>query len=531
MKTLITLLAILCATPLFSQELHALVYFKDKPNVNASIANPATILSQRALDRKQRHGVVIDERDVPMNQDYINQIKVRPGIDYRTQSKWFNCAHVVGTFTELEKLETLDFVSQIVYADKSKSTSVTDQDKFDEDISLPANYGNATNQIEMIGLDELHNRGFTGDNVWIAVTDSGFPNVNSNRAFEIARIEGRILGGYDFVAGDNSIYGDHMHGARVFSIIAGQVSNNTEQYIGAAPDASYLLFRTEDATSETPVEMSYWVAAAERADSLGVNVVNVSLGYLDFPSTTENDDLTYQDMNGSSFISRGATTATEKGMLIVTSAGNSGSSTSHPWIAAPADAPGVFAIGSVTATESKSSFSSIGPTVDGRIRPSVVAQGSATQLVEESGQLKSGSGTSYSGPIIAGAMACLIQAHPEMTPEQLIDAVQNNSSQATNPDNQLGYGIPDFGKTFRTLSNSQVTVASDVTYYVRDKTLYVNTAQGESAIPFKLYNLQGQLMIDKKILQVDTVDLSPYSNGIYIFKLDGRNGAFKIALN
>ncbi|SCY17399.1 Por secretion system C-terminal sorting domain-containing protein [Nonlabens sp. Hel1_33_55] len=529
MKTLFTLMAMVFVTSLSAQELHALVYFKDKPNVQTSLENPSTILTQRALDRKLRHGVAVDERDVPVNQNYINTLKSQNGIDYRTQSKWFNAAHVVGTFENLEQLTNLDFVDRVDYADQTKSVSIDQDEKFDEEITLPADYGGATNQIEMIGLDDLHNRGFTGDNMWMAITDSGFPRVNVNRAFETARMEGRILGGYDFVAGDESIYGDNFHGARVFSIIAGQISEGNDQYIGTAPDASYFLFRTEDHRSETPVEMSYWVAAAERADSLGVDVVNVSLGYLGFDNS--NESLTYQDIDGSSFISRGATTASEKGLLIVTSAGNFGRSSTYPWIGAPADAPGVFAIGAVTASGNKSDFSSIGPTVDGRIRPSVVAQGTATVLVEEIGdRVVTGNGTSYSGPVIAGAMACLLQAYPNLTPAQLMEAVQNSSSQGSNPDNQLGYGIPDFGETFQTLSGQELMQDENINYYVRDNVLYINAAQGESAVPFQLFNLQGQLLIDKKILQVDTVDLNAFTTGIYLFRIQEDAKAFKIGL-
>lgn len=511
-----------------AQDLHAIVYFKDKANVSQFLSNPETMLSQRALDRKQRHKVAIDDRDVPVNQNYVNTVKNSPGINYRTQSKWFNAANVTGTFENLENLKALDFVRDVVFADRSKSISIVDKNEKDSDISLPAAYGSSRNQIEMIGLDDLHNKGFTGDNIWIAVTDSGFPNVNVNRAFATARSEGRILGGYDFVAGDNSFYGDHFHGARVLSIMAGEVSTNNEQYIGTAPDASYYLFRTEDATSETPVEMSYWVAAAERADSLGVDVVNVSLGYLDFENN--NESLTYQDMDGSSYISRGATTASEKGLLVVTSAGNFGRSQTYPWIAAPADAPGVFAIGAVTASRNKSDFSSIGPTRDDRIRPSVVAQGTATQLIEEDGTLKGGNGTSYSGPVIAGAMACLLQAYPQMTLSQLIEAVQQSSTQSNRPDNQLGYGIPDFGRTFQTLSGEPFQADQEFTYFTRDKILYINNAPGESALNFQLYNLQGQLLMDQKLLQVDTVDLSSYSKGIYIFRLGSEDRGFKVVI-
>ncbi len=511
--------------PVIAQDLHAVVYLTDKPDVAAALTDPTLILTQRAIERKRRHGVAIDARDVPINQVYVNAIKNMPGIDYRTQSKWFNAVHVVGDYTAIENLKTLTYIDRIDYADFTKSAQTIRQESFNEDVLLPAVYGNSQNQNEMIRLDALHNRGKTGNGIHIAVLDSGFPNVDLNRAFATARLEGRILGGYDFVDGDESIYGDNFHGARVLSIMAGQVSDGGVQYLGSAPDASYYLFRTEDAASETPVEMSYWVAAAERADSLGVDVLNVSLGYLGFDNS--NESLTYSDMNGSSFISQGATTATEKGLLVVTSAGNSGQSIVHPWIAAPADAPGVFAIGAVTSNGSKSGFSSIGPTRDGRVRPSVVAQGTATQLVEESGNLRSGNGTSYSSPVIAGAMACLLQAFPDIPPAQLIIAVQQSASQGNSPDDQLGFGIPDFGKVFQTLSGEQPT-NKKLVYFVKDNLLYINAAQGESALTFQLFNLQGQLLIDQKILPVDSIDLAIFPNGIYIFRVEGFEGGYKV---
>ncbi|WP_194852012.1 S8 family serine peptidase [Nonlabens antarcticus] len=528
MKTfIISVFVLLFSASLVAQDLNAIVYFKDKPNIDFSISNPSTILTQRALERKRRHKIAVDERDVPVNQQYVNDLKNRFGIDYRTQSKWFNCAHVIGSYQNIQNLKSLSYVKEVVYADPSKSSYVKQENKFSEDISLPVNYGNARNQIEMISLDKLHNQGNTGKGIYIALTDSGFPNVNTNTAFITARAENRILGGYDFVAGDNSIYEDNFHGARVLSILAGQVESTQGTYIGSAPDASYYLFRTEDVRSETPVEMSYWVAAAERADSLGVDVINVSLGYLDFDN--EDESLSYKDMDGSSFISRGATIATEKGMLIVTSAGNSGRSSEHPWIAAPADAKGVFAVGAVMINGDKSSFSSIGPTWDNRIRPSVVAQGSDTQLISEFGQLEAGNGTSYSGPIIAGAMACFIQAFPNLSVEELISTIQNSSSQASNPDNLRGYGIPDFGKAFQMISSSQVSIPDDFTYYVKDKKLNLNIPLGRNKTQFQLFNLQGQVLLELKLSETENIDLSIFPNGIYIFRFEDESRGYKIA--
>ncbi len=524
MRIFICIVFYLAFAKAYSQEFHAWIYFTDKPNVSTSIASPQTILTQKAIQRKARHGIAIDSRDVPMSQSYVSQIKSQTGITYKTQSKWFNCVHVTGLETDINALSTLSFVSSIDYADPTKMLQQTNRDKFVQTTTPPLTYGNAFNQIDMIGLNDLHDIGNTGTGVTIAVTDSGFPNVDTNLAFNQLRSNNGIAGGYDFVAGDNSYFGDNSHGARVLSIMAAHESGNFE---GSAPDAEYYLFRTEDVSSETPVEMSYWVAAAERADSLGVDVMNVSLGYLGFDNSNEN--LSYTDLDGqTAFISRGANVAFEKGMIVVVSAGNSGASLSHPYIAAPADADGAFTIGSVTSMQAKSSFSSIGPTVDNRLKPNVMAQGSATAFINESGSLTSGNGTSFSAPLITGAMACLVQAFPNLTPQQLKTAVQESADNFTTPNNDYGYGIPDFGTVFTTLSALDIA-SNDFDYYIKEKQLVVDLPQEFPAVSSKLYNLMGQCVWNGTIENNIPVDLSNLNSGIYLLQLNGIDEVVKIA--
>jgi serine protease AprX len=525
MKNLLIVLICFLSIWANAQDFHALVYFTDKPNTVASLPNLQTILTQRAIDRKARHNIPIDDRDMPINQSYVAQIKSQSGISYKAQSKWFNCVHVVGGTTDIDALANLSFVSSIDYTDPTKNASRSHQDKFTSIVTTPLVYGTARNQIEMIGLHDLHNTGNAGLGMLIAATDSGFPNVDVNSGFAQLRANNGIAGGWDFVDRDATIYEDHYHGARVLSVMAGNDPGNFE---GTAPDARYYLFRTEEASQETPAEMSYWVQAAERADSLGVDVINVSLGYLGFDNPAENLD--YQDMNGiTAFISQGTNVAFEKGMIVVTSAGNSGNSTIHPYNAAPADALGAFSIGSVTATEVKSSFSSIGPTVDGRIRPDIAAQGNATATINESGNLVGSSGTSFSAPMISGAMACFIQAFPNLTPQQIIDAVRASSNQAATPDNLLGYGIPDFGAAQQTLS-STTFAEQDFNYYVQHKNLFFNTAPGENLTSFQLYNLQGQLIFVQAETQEGFIDLNHVSSGLYLFRMDQSETTYKVVL-
>ena len=305
----------------------AWVYFVDKENVTQSLENPITILSQEALDRKELHGVIIDERDVPVNESYITEIKSQTGITVLAKSKWMNCVHVRGTETQIATLESLSFVSAIEYANKNITRAATPllfskEDPLQSQSRVVFNYGVTDNQVTMLSVDELHLQDYTGEGMVVAVMDSGFPGVDENEGFARLRDAGKLLDGYDFVSREDNefAFSNSSHGTRVLSDIVGFVE---DEFVGTAPDAAVYCFRTEDVASENPVEESYWVEAAERADSLGVDVINTSLGYRTFDNPDY--DYTYADMDGqTTFISRGANLAFDKGMLVVTSAGNSG---------------------------------------------------------------------------------------------------------------------------------------------------------------------------------------------------------------
>jgi hypothetical protein len=272
--------------------------------------------------------------------------------------------------------------------------------------------------------------------------------------------------------------------------------------------------------------LSYWVAAAERADSLGVEIINVSLGYLNFDNTAEN--LNYQDMNGvTSFISRGANVAFEKGMAVIVSAGNSGNSSVHPYISAPADAQGSLSIGGVDASSNRSVFSSIGPTADNRIAPDIAAQGTSTATINETGIVVGSSGTSFSAPLISAAIACLMQAYPNLPPAVIYQKVREGSSQFSTPDHLLGYGIPDFGMIYQTLSLPMPD--SDINFYVDGTSL--NFALSENITSLQLFNLQGQqLLVQKSTDGLTTIDLSHLSKGIYVFRVNYTLKAYKFVI-
>ncbi|WP_339612081.1 S8 family serine peptidase, partial [uncultured Planktosalinus sp.] len=371
MKKSILFLSLLVSQVFFAQVEDAWVIFVDKENVQQSINNPLTILTQEAIDRKTLHNIPIDERDVPVNENYITQLKNQTGISVLAKSKWMNCAFVRGSQAQIDALLDLSFVLDIEYADKSLNfvpglTPVEDKFAF-ENSTKNFEYGAAANQIEMLSGDFLHSEGFTGTGMRIAILDSGFEGVDTQQGFSYIRDDGRILGVYDFVNRTTS-YGSHTHGTRVLSTMGGILEND---FAGTAPDASYYLFITEDVSSETPVEEAYWVEALERADSLGVHVVNTSLGYREYDNPAYSHS--YEDLDGqTTFGARGANHGFDKGLLLVTSAGNSGNG-SFPWVGTPGDSSGMLTIGAVDEDENAAGFSSQGPTVDGRIKPDVVA--------------------------------------------------------------------------------------------------------------------------------------------------------------
>lgn len=520
MKSITLLLALLIAQLVFAQTQDAWVFFADKENVQQSIDNPISILTQAAIDRKALHNVPIDERDVPVNENYITQIKNQPGITVYAKSKWMNCVYVKGTQNNIENLLNLSFVSDVEFADKSLNFSPINnpvEDKFYmEDASRNFNYGFASNQIEMISGDYLHQEGFTGTGMVIAVLDSGFLGVDTQQGFAYVRDDNRILGVYDFVNRSVS-YGSHTHGTRVLSTMGGLIEN---QYAGTAPDASYYLFITEDVSSETPVEEAYWVEALERADSLGVHVVNTSLGYRAYDNTAYSH--TYEDLDGqTTFAARGGNHAFDKGMLLVTSAGNGGNG-DFPWVGTPGDAPGVFTIGAVNEVGDPAGFSSQGPTVDGRVKPDVVAQGVAAYVINQDNEIVTNNGTSFSSPITAGAIACLWQARPEYTNGQIMQLVRESAHLFNNPTDKMGYGIPNFQTALEVLLSVDNYTQHYFSVYpipVANE-LFIEFPKNIENARLKIYNTLGVMVMEQEVHHSEkTVNLQGLSNGLYLLNL------------
>ena len=515
----------------YSQE-DAWVYFTDKPNAQFYFDNPLEMLSQRSLDRRTNQNIALDIKDVPIHQPYVDQIIASSGIEVKAKSKWFNALHIRGAIADIQNLASLSFVDHIYFADRSLNASgkmrnssktkvINKVNKVMETTTTFA-YGNSVNQIHMLNADFLHQQNYTGTGKIIAVMDAGFPNVNVVSPFQRLRDNNQILGGYNFVDRNDNFYSGNSHGTLVLSTMGGYVDN---QLVGTAPDAHYYLFITEDIASENPVEESNWVEAAEVADSLGVDVITTSLGYFDYDNP--NYSYTYDDINGTtSYISKGADIAFSRGMICVASAGNSGGS-SNPHIGVPADAINVLAIGAVKPDESYATFSSIGPSFDGRVKPDVMAQGQSSVVSNTSGTIVTASGTSFSGPIMAGAIASFWQAVPSLTNQQVVDFVKQSSDRFANSTDQYGYGVPDFQLALNNaqLLVNQTSVGRFLVYPnpVSDK-LFISFPASFSEAKISFYNTLGQIIFEKIIQNTGAlISMENINSGIYFYKIKSNS--------
>jgi hypothetical protein len=515
----------------FSQTEDAWLYLKDKPNSTAFLANPLQMLSQRSLDRRITQNIALDEKDVPVDATYYNQLKNEVNVTVLGKSKWLNAIHVQGSETNIrELLNTYSCIESIEFANKSlngngktrgKKLVATYQNKFSE-ISTDFSYGNAENQIKMLKGDFLHQQNLTGEEMQIAVIDAGFPNVNTLAAFQRIRDNNQILGGYNFADRNTNFYARNNHGTHVLSTITGYIEN---QFIGTAPNAKFYLFISEIAETETILEETLWVEAAERADSLGVNIINTSLGYTTFDNP--NHSHTYADMDGkTTFISRGAEIGASRGMILVNAAGNDGND-AWKYIGAPADAISVFSIGAVSSSENIASFSSFGPTADNRIKPDVLAQGQSVAIINyNSGNVSTSNGTSFSSPIMAGVVACFWQAFPNKTNFEIMDLIRNSADKFNTPTDQYGFGIPDFEAAYNEILTLNYLGVSNVKIFPNPvKDLFSIFIDGYSVerLSIQVYNLVGKLVFENIRLASKTIDIRNLKNGMYILKVQNVN--------
>ncbi len=531
-----SLLFLICGCYVKAQENTYVVTLKDKNNNSYSINNPEAFLSPKAIDRRVKHHISIDEYDLPISPYYKAKI-IEKGYKIIYSLKWINTLIVTG-FSD-EGLLTLPFVEKVKWIYRyQKDEPIMSHEKpfFDAEYYQQSNvskshkksdnkydYGDAENQIVMLKGNVLHNAGYDGEGMTIGVLDAGFGKVKELGVFKKMINEGRLLGSKDIVEGldllDNSI---HYHGQFVLSCMA---ANEEGLMVGTAPKANYWLIRTEDARKEYLLEEYFWIDGAEFADSVGVDIINSSLGYNKGFETPENDHV-YADMDGkTTIVSIGAGIASDRGILVVNSAGNSGD---KPWkfITAPADNESVLTVGGVNKQGEYAYFSSIGPTADGRIKPDVVAQAEAATLISSDNTTFEGNGTSFSSPIMAGISACLWQMLPEKNNREIKAIIKQYANLSDNPNDYLGYGIPDFQKIHEGFDNDDFT--KEISIYPNPFTsrLTINLGNRVNHINIELYNVKGSQVLKKEFNHIEVLNLSILSElsaGVYFLKITSKH--------
>lgn len=437
-----------------------IIRLANKQGTTHSLTDPTSFLSPKAINRRTKYNINIDSTDLPVSAAYLDSIRKSGAVVILSTSRWLNQVLIRTTDANaLLKINSFPFVKKTEPIAERAAFPANAEDKFeDEQITVNQqrtattvtgdliDYGSSYKQIHIHEGEYLHNSGFQGQGITIAVLDAGFRNYSTISAFDSLKKNNQILGQYDFVNNETSVNEDNAHGLYCFSIMAANIPG---QYVGSAPKASYYLFRTEDEFSEYPVEEHNWVVAAEQADSLGADMISSSLGYSLFDDPAFHHS--YADMDGNTtMVTRGADLAARKGMIVCNSAGNSGND-GWKYIIAPADGDSVLAVGAVDVNGTIAGFSSYGPSSDGQVKPDVASVGAGTFVIATNGAVAQGDGTSFSNPNLAGLIACLWQAFPEFSNMQIIDAVRRSASKFSNPDTRVGYGIPNMKTAYQLL--------------------------------------------------------------------------------
>lgn len=448
------------------------VFFNDKGIADEAefrLAAGRIEINEHARKRRAKvsmEGIVF--ADLPVKQEYIEQIAER-GARLRRISRWLNAASFEIERELVPQIADLPFVNKISPVAGYKRIELedtgidTERPKFIPAEPDALNYGQSWTQVNMINIPAMHEMGYKGEGIIVAILDTGYRK--THQAFSQAVSEGRILAEYDFIFNDEETQNEaednwyqHFHGTYCWSTLGGYSSGNV---IGPAYGASFLLAKTEDVRSESQVEEDNWVAALEWADSLGVDVISTSLGYSAW--------YTYEDMNGSTATTTlAANTAMGLGIVVCNSMGNAGPSPGT--LSAPADAHDILACGAVHLNKIIADFSSKGPTYDGRTKPEVCAMGVNTRCADASSDnvYTNKSGTSLSTPLIGGTVAVLLSANPYLTPHLVRMALMETADNAETPDNTYGWGVIDALQAF----NWGANFTADVTFGVKSLTVH-----------------------------------------------------------
>jgi serine protease AprX len=517
------------------------VFFKDKGIHNDHLLQkPTALLSEHALQRRLKvmpADALIDERDLPVNADYVQALSAHVS-KIRVQSRWLNAVSVETESAGIQRIQALPFVEKVQPVQSYRRERPIEGPVIrHRPVSLPKtgidlDYGVSATQLNQINVPALHQMGYYGQGVIIAMLDDGFNLLNYHITFDSLN----VLDTWDFINDDASVDDSGLeategwHGTKTLSTIAGYTPG---QLIGPAFKASFLLAKTEVNSSETPIEEDYWVAGLEWAEGKGADIASSSLGYIDW--------YTWEDMDGETAVTTiAADLAVERGVIVVNSAGNEGYNELQNTLIAPADGKKVIAVGAVTSSSIRSSFSSVGPSVDGRIKPDVAAMGSSVYVASSVDSLGFGysSGTSFSCPLTSGAIALLLSAYPELTPSQVYEAITSTASQAANPDNLLGYGIIDIEAAYYALDSSYLewkkkTLLPGFIYLEQNypnpfnpKTTIAYFLDNKADVTITIYDLNGrqvqrfaQGLRTGTIRQTFTFNSNNLASGVYVYEI------------
>jgi serine protease AprX len=532
MRIVLLFLLIFCAENIFAQNKY-FVYLKDKTGTEFKISEPRKFLSDRSINRRNTQKINVTQRDLPVSATYLTQLKTL-GVKILGTSKWLNAILLEATPTQLTNIKALAFVSSV-----DGNTSINGlrlagpvRDKWQNSTQIDYNYGSGLTQIQQLGADEMHKKDFTGKGILVGILDSGFDRANTVDALKAIFTEKRILDTYDFVDRKVNVYDEDGHGTNVMSCIGG---NSPGKLIGTAPDASFVLYRTEDVYSESKIEEVYWLFACEKADSIGVDVINSSVGYTTFDNAAQ--DYKYTDMTGDKTIcARAADFAVGVGISVVVSAGNDGS---QPWkyVGTPADADSVISVGAIDGNANISSFSSYGPNAKKNIKPELVARGTGTVVAGGSNVIGAANGTSFSSPVMAGFVASFKQAYPRIPAMKLREILIKSANLYLTPDVRFGYGLPSFKKAavladeyMKTLIlSTEVETEADLLIYpnpISDQSLSIKFKNVELSDDAKIKVFQkstGALVFDNTYILIknETKKIPP---GVYFLSINSPEG-------
>lgn len=519
------------------------VTFNNKKETSFDITKPSDFLSSRSIDRRISQSIGIDSSDLPVVQKYIDSVLFLSNGQLHSRSKWLNnCVLLVNDSSTIHLIRGIDFVQQVRFVAfftsplhlAAKSNSEIPVKKNESAFSFLKTtggvgyYGDAYDQIKLANGDYLHDKGYRGKGKLIAVLDEGFNYTNTLLGFDSLRKTNRILDTYNFNLDTNHVFDFSSHGTQVLSTMAGIINGS---YVGTAPDADYALYVTENGSSEQPFEMDNLVAAMERSDSIGADIISISLGYNTFNIGSTDASLRYSELDGKSTIAAmGANFAGKKGILVVSSAGNEGGG-SWGKILTPGDADSVLTCGSVDINKLLASTSGRGPNAAGKLKPNVCMLGAPGIVFNNSGTTSTVGGTSIATPQLAGLAACLWQSRPFATPFQLRKAIQESAHIASSPNNEMGYGVPDFGKAFNSFLSIPPCVCSENNIYVFPNpfvekiTIQIIGNQKQNVIQWYLSDMQGKSIISGQrtenttVLAFEITTPSNLATGNYLFHI------------